>query len=151
MAQQSRGFLLLMNSDFLLPHTSQLDNSIILFFETSGFWLSYTLATISKYNHIISISFVPRSYTLVLSCRPSLSLCRTLLPFPIDLSRSISLNWTSFALMLSFGLNQFCSSLIISLTSSWLMSESISALDIMCSILFNLFLVSKAIFLCFYV
>ena len=108
----------MINSDFLLPHTSQLDNSIIfsfLFFKTSGFWLSefsYTLATISTYNHIISISFVPRSYTLVLSCRPSLSLCRILLPFPIDLWRSISLHWTSFALMLSFSLNQFCSSLI---------------------------------------
>ena len=52
--------------------------------------------------------------------------------------------------MLSFNSQYFFASLIIISKSSWLISLSISALDILFSMLFNLLLASITILLCFF-
>ena len=93
-----------------------------------------------------------RFYISVLSFKLGLSFCFSssliplFLPCCINLSLLMSPSWLSFLLMLSFSLRKFCFSLITSVNSSWLISESISALDIIFSIVFNLLKAKKEFF-----
>ena len=73
-----------------------------------------------------------------------------LFPSSIGFFFSASLHWLFIILISSFSFLHFSSSLMILVYSWWQISESISARDIIVSMLFNLLLASITILVCFF-
>ena len=150
MTSQSAGLLFFDNSCFFfsVAHCTIWRNHYfpLLVFVTLGFLLSVFFCTSSN---ITSSYNFNTFYTLLLIFRHCFAFCPTILPCSINLSLSISSTWSLSSLMLSFSLKKLFYSLTIKVNSSWLISSSISVLDIIFSMLFNLLQANKANFVCF--